>query len=244
MYVYIYIYIYRHTHGYSVTVVSSLDILTVTARAVRSGAGGAAPAPPAARPLAPTAGPPACRGSGRRTASSRSFLLLFLFNACVFIMFVFLFILTASSRSEHEPPAAGRGSDKGGGPGMKSPGFASRVRGRAPGGPPTLAVPRRGVAVRVRRPDLVAALPLPRHTQLRRREPGRGAEYLFSCGSAHGTIEHQTASPTLRQHGSGGGRFMYGFYYHVNNPRFNKSQNINDSSAANVVVDFLSSDYF
>ena len=37
-------------------------------------------------------------------------------------------------------------------------------------------------------------------------------------------------------------RFMYGFYHHFNNLRFNKSRNLNDYSAAHVVVSFVSSE--
>ena len=36
---------------------------------------------------------------------------------------------------------------------------------------------------------------------------------------------------------------MYGFYSHFNNPRFDKSQNIDDSSAANVGISFVSSEH-
>ena len=36
---------------------------------------------------------------------------------------------------------------------------------------------------------------------------------------------------------------MYGVYYHFNNLRFGKSRNIDDCSAANVVVSFVSSEF-
>ena len=38
--------------------------------------------------------------------------------------------------------------------------------------------------------------------------------------------------------------FMYGFYYHFNNLRFKKSQNVKECSAAHEVISFVSSETF
>ena len=45
-----------------------------------------------------------------------------------------------------------------------------------------------------------------------------------------------SVGPSLHLH------FMYEFYYHFNNLRFKRTQNINACSAAHVVISFVSSD--
>ena len=57
------------------------------------------------------------------------------------------------------------------------------------------------------------------------------------------TRTNRTTQPNRRSPVSAAREIMCGFYYHFNNLRFNKSQNINDSSAAHAVISFASSEH-